>query len=83
MNYLKRNIKLAYKSVVFHFKQYLCFYVALFIIQFLFGLVVMTTVNTNHMRKQEILEKYDYHVCLVGLTPAQISLLFSVPRSGT
>lgn len=76
MNYLKRNIKLAYKSVVFHFKQYLCFYVALFIIQFLFGLVVMTTVNTNHMRKQEILEKYDYHVCVAGLTEAQYTYLF-------
>ncbi len=75
MNYLKRNIKLAYKSVVFHFKQYLCFYVALFIIQFLFGLVVMTTVNTNHMRKQEILEKYDYHVCVAGLTHAQYEYL--------
>jgi len=75
MNYLKRNIKLAYKSVVFHFKQYLCFYVALFIIQFLFGLIIMSTVNTNHMRKQDIIEKYDYHVCLSGLTEAQYRYL--------
>lgn len=75
MNYLKRNIKLAYKSVVFHFKQYLCFYVALFIIQFLFGLIVMSTVNTNHMRKQEITEKYDYHVCIAGLNEQQYKYL--------
>lgn len=71
MNYLKKNIKLAYKSVVFHFKSYMCFYAALFIIQFLFGLIVMTTVNTNQMREEEITEKYDYHLCLSGLNQAQ------------
>ncbi|MBR2459828.1 MAG: ABC transporter permease [Clostridia bacterium] len=72
---MKRNIKLAYKSVVFHFKQYLCFYVALFAIQFLFGIIVMSTVNTNHMRKEEILDEYDYHVCLVGLNSGQAQYL--------
>lgn len=74
-NYLKKNIKLAYKSVLFHFKQYLCFYVALFIIQFLFGIIMMSTVSSNHLRKVEVEEKYDYHVCLVGITYPQYAAI--------
>lgn len=76
-NYLKRNIKLAYKSVLFHFKQYLCFYVALFIIQFLFGIIMMSTVSANHTRSYDVENRYDYHVCLVGVNEVQYKELIN------
>ena len=37
--YIENNFKLAYKSVTFHFKRFIWFYIALFIVQSLLGIV--------------------------------------------
>ena len=52
--YLSRNIKIAWKSVFFNFKQYSCFFAAIFIIQLLFGMMAISANNNNSVEYQQI-----------------------------
>ncbi len=52
--YLSRNVKIAWKSVFFNFKQYCCFFAAIFIIQVLFGMMAISAVNNNSVEYQQI-----------------------------
>ena len=74
-NYLKQNLKLAYKTVTFHFKQYLCFFVGLFIIEVLFGIIVMSASNAMSLETDMTEESYDYHICIIGVNEAQYEYL--------
>lgn len=52
--YLSRNVKIAWKSVFFNFKQYCCFFAAIFIIQLLFGMMAISASNNNSVEYQQI-----------------------------
>ncbi len=52
--YLSRNVKIAWKSVFFNFKQYCCFFAAIFIIQVLFGMMAISATNNNSVEYQQI-----------------------------
>ena len=52
--YLSRNVKIAWKSVFFNFKQYCCFFAAIFIIQLLFGMMAISAINNNSVEYQQI-----------------------------
>jgi hypothetical protein len=69
--YLKRNIRLAAKSVFFHYKQYLCFFCAVFVIQLLYGIVTVAFDNYGNIEYGHILEEYDYHLLLKDLNIEQ------------
>ena len=50
--YLENNFKLAYKSVTFHFKRFIWFYIALFVVQTLLGIVCFSSrVNNVNVSK--------------------------------
>ena len=60
-DYLETNIKLAYKSVTFHFKRFVWFYIALFIVQTLLGVVSMS-MNINSLNiKKTVQDNYRSH----------------------
>ena len=67
IKYLYRNVKLAFKSVIFHFKQYLVFFIALLIIQTFYGIITMASDNNNDIEFNMINEEYDYHFILKDL----------------
>ncbi len=69
--YLKRNIKLAFKTVTFHFKEYLCFYIAILIIQTLFGIIIMSSSNSITTEKKEISSSYGYHIAFMNMNERQ------------
>ncbi len=71
ISYLKRNIKLAFKTVTFHFKEYLCFYIAVLIIQTLFGIILMSAANNLKTETKEIGDSYSYHISITGLNRQQ------------
>ncbi len=71
ISYLKRNIKLAFKTVTFHFKEYLCFYVAVLIIQTLFGIIIMSSANNIKTEEKEVGDNYGYHLSITGLNKKQ------------
>ena len=64
--YITRHIKIAWKSVFFNFKQYCCFFAAIFIIQMLYGMMAISATNNNSVAYQQIVEQYDFtRDCLV------------------
>ncbi len=89
--YLSRNVKIAWKSVFFNFKQYCCFFAAIFIIQLLFGMMATSAINNNSVEYQQIKQeqkleleevddegnkiKTDYHYEIHNLTLSQYTFL--------
>ncbi len=89
--YLSRNVKIAWKSVFFNFKQYCCFFAAIFIIQVLFGMMFISSSNNNSVEYQQIKQdqkleleevddegnkiKTDYHYEIHNLTLSQYTFL--------
>ena len=89
--YLSRNVKIAWKSVFFNFKQYCCFFAAIFIIQVLFGMMFISASNNNSVEYQQIKQdqkleleevddegntvKSDYHYEIHNLTLSQYTFL--------
>ncbi len=75
--YLKRSIKIAVKSVFFNFKQYICFFAALFIIQMFYGLMAVSYANNNDVEYQHVMAEYDYHMVLRELNEDQANYIFN------
>ncbi len=66
--YLWRNVKYACKTVFSKFREYMPFFVALFIIQTIFFTVFITTATNYQNRYDKIHEEYDYDILIDGLT---------------
>lgn len=77
LTFFKKNIKLAAKSVFFNYKQYLCFFAALFIIQMFYGLVTISYDNNDPIEYQHVVEEYDYHMVLKDLNGYQANMLIN------
>lgn len=73
--YLKRSLTIAWKTVFFNFKQYLCFFIAIVIIQLLYGMMTVSNDNNNNVEYQHIMEEYNYHMVLKGLNEDQARYL--------
>ncbi|MFA6948328.1 MAG: FtsX-like permease family protein, partial [Eubacteriales bacterium] len=76
-SYLRRNVTLAVKSVMFHKRQYLSFFIALFVIQSLFGVLTIATDNAIDMEDRMLAEEYDYDIALIDLNADQFSILYN------
>jgi len=70
-SYIKRNVKIAFKSVIFHYKQYICFFIAVFVVQMFFGIITMSSDTSNDIEFKLVNEEYDYHLVLKDLNSAQ------------
>lgn len=79
--YISRHFKSAWKSVFFNFKQYCCFFAAIFIIQMLYGMMAISATNNNSVAYQQIVEEYDYHYVIRNLTQGQYNYLEGYKRS--
>ncbi len=73
--YLKRSLTIAWKSVFFNFKQYLCFFIAIIIVQVLYGMMSISNDNNNNVEYQHIMEEYNYHMVLKNLNRDQMQYL--------
>ena len=69
--YLKKNIKLAAKSVWYHRGQYLCFFIAMLVTEIFCGLAVMAAHNNNVLERKYIAAEYDYNLELRNLNTDQ------------
>ncbi|MBQ8185632.1 MAG: ABC transporter permease [Clostridia bacterium] len=79
--YLKRSISIAWKSVFFNFKQYVCFFIAIIIVQLLYGMMTVSNDNNNYVEYQHVTEEYNYHMVLLGLNHDQA--LYLIEDRGT
>ncbi len=75
LEYIETNVKLAYKGVTFHFKQYVWFYITLFIVQCMFGTVLITHNTANNIVKEELSKTYDSHYMFYYLNTDQMLYL--------
>ena len=73
--YLKRSISIAWKTVFFNFNQYLPFFIAIIIVQVLYGMMTVSNDNNNNVEYRHIMEHYDYHMVLKGLNDTQARYL--------
>lgn len=75
--YLKRSLSIAWKSVFFNFKQYVCFFIAIMIVQVLYGMMTVSADNNNHVEYQHVTEEYDYHLVVKDLNQTQAYYLIN------
>ena len=73
--YLKRSLTISWKSVFFNFNQYVCFFIAIIIVQVLYGMMSISNDNNNNVEYQHIMEEYNYHMVLKNLNRDQMQYL--------
>ncbi len=56
--YLSRNLKIAWKSVRFNFKQYICFFLAIFIVQMFYGIMAISTSNNKEVERDHVGDEF-------------------------
>jgi hypothetical protein len=78
MNF-KRNMKGAYKTIKSSFKEYLCFFVALIMVESLFGVIAISFLTNRTVEERIITDAgYTYHATLGGMTPADGNVVVEV-----
>lgn len=73
--YLSRHLKIAAKSVFFNFKQYMCFFLAIFIIQTFYGIMAVSTSNNDSVERDHVQEEYSYDMALYNLNEYQHNIV--------
>ena len=68
---LVRKIKHAVKSVFYNRAQYLCFFVAMFVVEIFCGLVVLAAHNGNRIEYRYITGEFDHHLALRNMNEEQ------------
>ena len=68
---LWHEIKMAFKTVTFHFRQYFCFFLAILAMEVMFGIIVMSASNNMYQYEKSINDDYSYHFSLINLTEGQ------------
>lgn len=68
---LKRNLAHSYKSIRFNWKQYASFFVAIFLIQSFFWLLLLTKDAQAAELEANARENYDYHIAVSGLSQSE------------
>ena len=68
ISYLWRNFKYAGKTVFSKFREYLPFFVALFVIQTVFFSTFVTTASNYESRNAAVSEEYEYDILIDGLS---------------
>lgn len=79
-----KNIKNAFKTVLFSFKEYLCFFLALFAVQTGFLTVAFMTDTNLHHAEATVRAEYSHHIEVVGLDQEQkVNLQYSLDLAVT
>ena len=71
IEYLRRNISLAWKGVFFHLRQYVSFFIAMLVIQTMYGIVTFSNDRNNKLEYGIISEVYDYDLMFIDLNEQQ------------
>lgn len=76
---LKRNLKGAFTTVKANFREYICFFSALILVQMLFCTTIITVNNGRKVEKSVVTEQgYDYHCVFTGLYSEDVNRLISI-----
>lgn len=75
--YLKKKIKHAVKSVIYNRTQYICFFIAMFVVEIFCGLVVIAAHNGNRLEHRYITDEYEHHLELRNLSEDQYYYMYN------
>lgn len=75
VEYFKRSLKIAWKSIFFNFKQYIFFFIAILIVQMFYGVMTISTDNNTIVEKNSVAEAYNYHVLVTNLNEDQMNIV--------
>ncbi|MBR6708232.1 MAG: hypothetical protein IKL84_00980 [Clostridia bacterium] len=67
------------KSILYSRREYLCFFLALLLVQILFWLILLSGLLNGALIRREAERLYDYHVEIIGLDSNQLALLENDP----
>ena len=74
-DYVSINFKRAYKSVRYNYRQYLCFFVAVFVVQMFFWTLTFST-DTNRENIRSVAEgNYEYHIVIRNMNGQQYTIM--------
>ena len=74
-DYISIHFKRAYKSVRYNYKQYLCFFVAVFVVQMFFWTLTFSTDTNSDNIRRVAQEKYEYHVIVRNMNGQQYTIM--------
>ena len=74
-DYLSINFKRAFKSVRYNYRQYLCFFVAVFVVQMFFWTLTFSTDTNSDNIRRVAQENYEYHVVIRNMNGQQYTIL--------
>ena len=83
IEYLRRSLSVAYKSIFFNFKQYIYFFVALLIVQMFYGIMTISSYNNSVVETQSAVTEYNYDIMLTHLTDSQYATVKTYGESST
>ncbi|MGM9636528.1 MAG: FtsX-like permease family protein [Eubacteriales bacterium] len=81
IEYLKKNVSMAFKTLFWRFGRYACFFILLFLLQCLFSTILLLRVNIQSHQRDYLEEQYTnsqgyvYHLRLLGLSDSQFSIV--------
>lgn len=73
--YLSINFKRAFKSVRYNYRQYLCFFVATFVVQMFFWTLTFSTDTDRDNIRRVAEENYEYHIVIRNMNGQQYTIL--------
>lgn len=79
--YLRKNISLAWKGVFFHIRQYASFFIAMLVIQTMYGIVTFANDRNDELEYGFISEVYDYDLMFIDLNEQQRLTLVNDTRT--
>ena len=63
---IKKSLKSTFKSVIFNFKEFVCIYVAIVIVQLLFGVWALSTYTNYYANDGMFDEQYAHDIVIKG-----------------
>ncbi|MGM9680501.1 MAG: FtsX-like permease family protein [Eubacteriales bacterium] len=81
IEYLKKNVSMAFKTLFWRFGRYVCFFILLFLLQCLFSTILLLRVNIQSHQRDYLEAQYTnsqgyvYHLRLLGLSDSQFSIV--------
>jgi hypothetical protein len=72
---ISSNLKIAFKSVKFNWRQYSSFFAALFLIQCFFGMLTVSSDLNSAITEDIIFSEYDYDIVLLDMNYSQTIFL--------
>ncbi len=73
MSIFKRTVKNAFRTVLFNWREYAGFFLALLVVQSIFWSLTFSLDTNNQIAEDTVKESYSYHVVIPELTKTQVA----------